>query len=65
VDAATSQRAASAALRGESEERAGHFCSGACAHLESWDYKPELIRRHGEPMPGTDKLITFQGENGT
>ena len=40
------------------------FCSGACAHLESWDYKPELIKRHGEPMPGMDKLITFQGENG-
>ena len=40
------------------------FCSGACAHLETWDYKPELIRRHGQPMPGLDKLITFQGENG-
>jgi len=40
------------------------FCSGACAHLETWDYKPELIKRHGEPMPGMDKLITFQGENG-
>lgn len=40
------------------------FCSGACAHLETWDYKPELIKRHGQPMPGLDKLITFQGENG-
>ncbi len=40
------------------------FCSGALSHLESWDYKPELVRRHGEPMPGSDKLITFQGENG-
>jgi hypothetical protein len=40
------------------------FCSGACAHMETWDYKPELIRRHGEPMPGSEKLITFQGENG-
>jgi len=40
------------------------FCSGACAHLETWDYKPELIKRHGQPMPGQDKLITFQGENG-
>jgi hypothetical protein len=40
------------------------FCSGACAHLETWDYKPELIRRHGQPMPGADGLITFQGENG-
>ena len=40
------------------------FCSGACAHLETWDYKPELIKRHGQPMPGLDKLVTFQGENG-
>jgi hypothetical protein len=40
------------------------FCSGACSHLDSWDYKPELIRRHGQPLPGGDKLITFQGEQG-
>ena len=40
------------------------FCSGACSHLETWDYKPELIKRDGQPMPGSDKLITFQGENG-
>src|SRR6266571_8199723 len=40
------------------------FCSGACSHLETWDYKPELIKRHGQPMPGLEKLITFQGENG-
>jgi hypothetical protein len=41
------------------------FCSGACAHLETWDYKPELIKRHGQPLPGSDNLITFQGENGS
>ncbi len=40
------------------------FCSGAVSHLDTWDYKPELIKRHGEPMPGADKLLTFQGENG-
>jgi hypothetical protein len=40
------------------------FCSGALSHLDSFDYKPELIRRHGSPMPGSDKLITFQGEQG-
>ncbi len=40
------------------------FCSGACSHLDTWDYKPELIKRHGQPMPGADKLVTFQGENG-
>lgn len=40
------------------------FCSGALSHLDVWDYKPELINRHGQPMPGSEKLITFQGENG-
>lgn len=40
------------------------FCSGACSHLDTFDYKPELIRRHGQPLPGADKLITFQGEQG-
>jgi len=40
------------------------FCSGACSHLETWDYKPALIERHGQALPGADKLITFQGENG-
>ncbi len=40
------------------------FCSGAISHVDSFDYKPELIRRHGQPMPGSDDLVTFQGENG-
>jgi hypothetical protein len=40
------------------------FCSGACSHLDTWDYKPELIARHGQPMPGGDSLVTFQGEQG-
>ena len=39
-------------------------CSGACSQLDTFDYKPELIRRHGQPMPGNEKLITFQGEQG-
>lgn len=40
------------------------FCSGACSQLDTFDYKPELIARHGQPLPGGDKLITFQGEQG-
>lgn len=40
------------------------FCSGALSHIDAWDHKPELIKRHNRPMPGQDKLITFQGENG-
>ena len=40
------------------------FCSGAVSHLDTFDYKPELVRRDGQPMPGVDRLVTFQGENG-
>ncbi len=40
------------------------FCSGACSQLDTFDYKPELIKRHGQPLPGGDKLITFQGQQG-
>jgi hypothetical protein len=40
------------------------FCTGAVSHLDTWDYKPELIKRNGQPMPGVEKLVTFQGENG-
>ena len=40
------------------------FCSGACSHLDTWDYKPELIKRHDTPLPGSDKLVTFQGKSG-
>jgi hypothetical protein len=39
------------------------FCSGGFSSIDSFDYKPELVRRHGEPLPGK-KLITFQGEQG-
>ncbi|MBS0261299.1 MAG: DUF1501 domain-containing protein [Planctomycetes bacterium] len=40
------------------------FCAGACSHLDTFDYKPELIAQHGKPMPGGDKLVTFQGAQG-
>ncbi|MBL8856801.1 MAG: DUF1501 domain-containing protein, partial [Planctomycetaceae bacterium] len=40
------------------------YCSGAISQLDTFDYKPELVRRDGQPMPGADQLVTFQGENG-
>jgi hypothetical protein len=40
------------------------FCSGAVSQIDTFDYKPELVKRAGQPLPGGDKLITFQGENG-
>ncbi len=40
------------------------YCAGACSQVDTFDYKPELIKRHGEAMPGAEKLVTFQGEQG-
>lgn len=40
------------------------FCSGAVSHVDTFDYKPELVKRDGQPLPGKEKLVTFQGENG-
>ena len=40
------------------------FCSGACSQLDTFDYKPELIKRHDQPMPGAEGLKTFQGDQG-
>ena len=41
------------------------FCSGALSHVDTFDYKPELVKRHDTPMPvAGGKLITFQGEQG-
>ncbi len=41
------------------------FMSGAVSQMDSWDYKPDLFRHHGRPMPGQkENFLTFQGENG-
>ena len=40
------------------------FCSGALSHVDTFDYKPERIRRHGQSLPGAENLISFQGPNG-
>jgi len=40
------------------------FCAGALSHVDTFDYKPELVRHDGRPMPGGERLVSFQGENG-
>lgn len=40
------------------------FCAGACSQVDTFDYKPELIKRHGQPMPGAEDVVTFQGKQG-
>ncbi len=39
------------------------FCAGAVSQLETWDYKPELIRQDGKPLAGGPP-VTFQGPSG-
>lgn len=63
-------------LRGESGWSPGHpqfapkakqvlqiFCPGAASHIDLWEHKPELEKRHGQPMPGPVE-VSFQGKNG-
>ncbi len=40
------------------------FCPGAASHVDLWDYKPELFKRSGQPLPGEENLVSFQGKNG-
>jgi uncharacterized protein (DUF1501 family) len=40
------------------------FCPGAASHIDLWDYKPELVKRSGQPLPGEENLVSFQGKNG-
>ncbi len=39
------------------------FCAGACSQLETWDYKPELAKRDGQPLKN-GPAVTFQGPAG-
>lgn len=39
------------------------FCAGAVSHLDTWDYKPELYKHHGQTPPNAPK-VTFQGPIG-
>lgn len=39
------------------------FCAGAVSQLETWDYKPELIKHDDQPLPGGPE-VTFQGPAG-
>ncbi len=36
------------------------FMAGAASHLDLFDYKPELIKRHGQPSDFGEKVETFQ-----
>ena len=39
------------------------FCAGAVSQLETWDWKPELVKHDDKPLPG-GPAVTFQGPAG-
>jgi hypothetical protein len=39
------------------------YCPGAVSHLDTFDYKPELERFHGQKPPGIP-AVTFEGPSG-
>ena len=39
------------------------YCPGAVSHVDTFDYKPELIRLHGQKPPGLP-AVTFEGPSG-
>ena len=41
------------------------FMTGAPSQVDTWDYKPELQARHGQPLPDADKKIGFFETTGT
>ena len=40
------------------------FCPGGLSHLDTWDYKPELVRRAGKPFDPDGKLTFFASKPG-
>ncbi len=40
------------------------FCPGAVSHVDTFDYKPELEKHHGEEPPQALSAVTFEGPPG-
>ena len=40
------------------------FCPGAASHMDLWEHKPSLEKYHGQPLPGEENFVSFQGKNG-
>src|SRR5947207_1486583 len=40
------------------------FCPGGVSHLDTFDFKPELVKHDGRAMAGKGKVDTFFGQPG-
>ncbi len=40
------------------------MCPGAASHMDLWEHKPSLDKYHGQPLPGEEEFVSFQGKNG-
>jgi uncharacterized protein DUF1501 len=67
--------AAAAAVPGEASDPPPHhppkarraiqiFLQGGLSQVDSFDYKPELEKLHGKPVPGDEKPVAFMGRVG-
>ncbi len=41
------------------------FCPGAASHMDLWEHKPSLDKYDGQPLPGAESFVSFQGKNGS
>ena len=40
------------------------FCPGGVSHIDTFEYKPALEKHNGQPLPGEEDFVSFQGKNG-
>ena len=64
IDPANSQAARRSHLEPRAKQLLVIFCNGGVSQVDSWDYKPELIKRHETPHPDGASIATFQAKAG-
>jgi len=41
------------------------FCPGGVSHIDTFDYKPDLVKHHGQETKGANTITPFFGKRGT
>jgi hypothetical protein len=63
VDPDNPYQARSGHAKGPAKQVLVIYCPGAVSHVDTWDYKPELSKFHGQKPPGIP-AVTFEGPTG-